>query len=72
MAWAFSINIFLKDGEPEGLRIITQLNKTDVGVVFNGESRKDELRINEFGHQIHFQTKVRKDSPLVPFLNANI
>ncbi len=46
MAQAFSINIFLKDGEPEGLRIITQLNKTGIGVVFNRstftESRKDE------------------------------
>jgi Domain of unknown function (DUF4357) len=46
MARAFSINIFLKDGDPEGLRIITQLNKTGVGVVFNRstftESRKDE------------------------------
>ena len=46
MTKAFSINIFLKDGDPEGLRIITQLNKTGVGVVFNRstftESRKDE------------------------------
>lgn len=46
MARAFSINIFLKDGDPEGLRIITQLNKTGVGVVFNrstfAESRKDK------------------------------
>ena len=46
MARAFSINLFLKDGDPEGLRIITQLNKTGVGVVFNrstfAESRKDE------------------------------
>jgi Domain of unknown function (DUF4357) len=46
MAKPFSINIFLKDGDPEGLRIITQLNKTGVGVVFNRstfvESRKDE------------------------------
>ncbi|MDD5598966.1 MAG: GIY-YIG nuclease family protein [Victivallaceae bacterium] len=46
MTRAFSINIFLKDGDPEGLRIITQLNKTGVGVVFNrstfAESRKDE------------------------------
>lgn len=46
MVRAFSINLFLKDGDPEGLRIITQLNKTGVGVVFNRstftESRKDE------------------------------
>ena len=46
MTRAFSINLFLKDGDPEGLRIITQLNKTGVGVVFNrstfAESRKDE------------------------------
>jgi Domain of unknown function (DUF4357) len=46
MERAFSINLFLKDGDPEGLRIITQLNKTCVGVVFNrstfAESRKDE------------------------------
>ncbi len=48
MARAFSINLFLKDGDPEGLRIITQLNKTGVGVVFNrstfAESRKDEKK----------------------------
>ena len=44
----FSIRMFLPDGDPDGLRIITKSNWTGLGVVFNRTSYKEVAGRDEF------------------------
>jgi len=51
MADAYTIRIFVADGDPEGLRIIDQLNWTGLGAVFprqhwpDLESRTPDIQV---------------------------
>jgi hypothetical protein len=47
---AFTLHIYVPDGDPEGIRIISRMNWTGKGVVFPREKWSEARQRNEFDH----------------------
>nr|WP_176704663.1 hypothetical protein [Candidatus Magnetococcus massalia]CRH08269.1 protein of unknown function [Candidatus Magnetococcus massalia]CRH08336.1 protein of unknown function [Candidatus Magnetococcus massalia] len=73
MGSPYSIEIFVPQGDPEGLRIVSLKNWTGISLVFPRESWAETKKRSEFDQTgIYILTGYRGDDPDMPVLYTEV